>query len=154
MARVTSYYTGLVGKASPGNTYTGGESKELKASCWERTLESLRSFFEELRKVRVDASAAHLAATPLEINSLFLHCTLQELRVMREFKEMDWTGHPCNQRSLMDHLHATYLPRSILAAERGGGMENRVKDLEAAMKSGKSTMGQLRTDHTALAKRV
>ena len=79
---MASYYTGLVGKVSLGNIYTGGETKELKSSCWERTLESLRGFFEDLRRVQVDASAAHLAATPLNVNALFLHCPLQELRVI------------------------------------------------------------------------
>jgi hypothetical protein len=154
LSRIASYYTGLVGKASPENTYTGTEAAALKASCWERTLESLRGFFEELRKVRVDASAAHLAATPADVNALFLHCTLQELRVMREFKALDWAGHPCNQRSLVDHLHATYLPRSALAAQRGGGIDKRVTALETQVSSAKSTIGQLRADHTALAKRV
>ena len=46
------------------------------------------------------------------------------------------------------------MPRSVLAVKRGGGMEKRVKDLEAAVNTAKSTLDQLRTDHTALARRV
>ena len=151
--RVAVYYMGLVGNASPNNTYTGTEKKELKESCWKRTLQSLKAFFKELRAVRRSASSAQNAKTVQDMNAMFLHGTLQELRIMRLFKEHDWKNHPAIQQGLVEHIHQTYLSRSVwagTAAGKGGGVEARLVSLEEKHATAGKTAGQLRRDITAL----
>ena len=151
--RVAAYYMGLVGNASPNNTYTGTEKKELKESCWKRTLQSLKAFFKELRAVRRSASSAQNAKTVQDMNAMFLHGTLQELRIMRLFKEHDWKNHPAIQQGLVEHIRQTYLSRSAwagTAAGKGGGVEARLVSLEEKHATAGKTAGQLRRDITAL----
>ena len=151
--RVAAYYMGLVGNASPNNTCTGTEKKELKESCWKRTINSLKAFFKELRAVRRSASSAQNAKTVQDRNALFLHATLQELRVMRLFKEQDWKNHPAIQQGLVEHIHQTYLSRSAWAGTsggKGGGVETRLNLVESKLETQAKTVGQQRKDITAL----
>lgn len=105
------HYTTLLTRAAPSGTYT----KALKASCWKRTTAALRIFFEECRVARVHASGAHYFATPLKQNAAFLHGTLQELRVMKEFQTAGFGGHKLVKDGLLDHIYESYVCRDSVA---------------------------------------
>ena len=79
---VEAYYKHLLFKASlTGSTASAG----IKTSCRNLVVRSLRTLFKELQNVRVGVSSTHLCRTAVESNGLSLHCTLQELRAMKEF---------------------------------------------------------------------
>ena len=71
-----TYYHTLVGKALGLATSTTSSSDPVKKSCWKHALGLLRTFSEELKKVRAKATSAHICATCVESNAIFLHCTL------------------------------------------------------------------------------
>ena len=54
---------------------------------------SLRGFFVELRKVRVHASDAEYPGDFAKKHGIYLHSTLQELRIMEEFRAADFVRH-------------------------------------------------------------
>ena len=132
-----SYYHSLVAKATGSATSTAGAPEAVKKSCWKRALDSLRTLFEELKEVRVKAASAHLCPTVLEQNALFLHCTFQELRIMRAFCEDDWYDYPAVRSGLVQHLYDTYQPRT------GADLTSRVSSME-------NRQGQLRADLNTL----
>ena len=84
-----SYYHTLVAKATGSATATAPAPEAVKRSCWKRALGLFHTLFGELKEVRVKASSAHLCSTVLEQNALFLHCTFQELQIMRFFRKDD-----------------------------------------------------------------
>ena len=127
-----SYYHSLVAKATGSATSTASAPDPVKKSCWKRALDSLRTLFEELKDVRVKAASAHLCATVLEQNALFLHCTFQELRIMRAFREDDWYDYPAVRSGLVQHLYDTYQPRTgVDLTSRVSSMENRQGQLRS-----------------------
>ena len=132
-----SYYHTLVATATGSATLTSAAPEAVKKSCWKRALGSLRTLFEELKEVRVKAASAQLCATVVEQNALFLHCTLQELRIMRAFREDDWHDYPAVRGGLVQNLYETYQPRTGT-------------DLTARVSSMENRQGQLRADLNAL----
>ena len=130
----------MLTRVAPSGTYT----KSLKANCWKRTTAALWIFFEECRVARVHASGAHYFATPLKQNAAFLHGTLQELRVMKEFQTAGFGGHKLVKDGLLDHIYESYVSRDSVA---DASTELRTAGVEAA--AAKRAVGQLRTEFNA-----
>ena len=108
-AAFTDFHNDLLDKACPSGTAEC--SKEVKDQAWQVATSALLAFFEETRKVRAQASAATHARTPKETTAVFLHATLQEMRVMKEFQQKHFANHPRIQLLKMTHVFDTYVPR-------------------------------------------
>ncbi|KAL7537841.1 hypothetical protein ACHAXR_008130, partial [Thalassiosira sp. AJA248-18] len=137
-------YRELLNKACPGTTC----SKEMKATCWKVATGALRTFFDELRAVRVSASGAHLAGTPAKRGGLFLHATLQEHRILKEFMTTGFKQHPKVQEHLVQHVFDTYLPRAEVSASNGSVKSLQIKygELESKFEGHVTSLGSLRAD--------
>ena len=99
---------------------------------------SLKAFFDELRQVRVHAAGAERYRNRAYRNGTFLHCTLQELRVMREFCSMELERHKSVQDGLLEHIYETYQPRDST------DVTPRVKAIETKVEAHGITIGQQR----------
>ena len=97
---------------------------------------SLKVFFRELRHVRVHAAGAELHSDRAHCNGTFLHCTLQELRVMGDFCLSDLKRHKSVQDSLLEYVYETYQPRDSI------DVTPRVKALKTKVEAHITTIGQ------------
>ena len=79
---LTSYYMTLLSKVCKG----GKCSKVLQQACWEVTTGALKVMLDEVHKVRVHATSAHLIQGPGGMGT-FLCTTLQELRVLKDYQD-------------------------------------------------------------------
>ena len=69
--RFSAFYRKLLAKV-----YEGGKcSKALKKSCWGVSTGAFHVMLDEVRKVRVHASSAHLLPSPQDMG-IILHATL------------------------------------------------------------------------------
>ena len=107
LAEFKQYYEDLVHKASLGKTATPA----VKKQCWGHVVKCLKVLFDELYKARAGAQAAHRVSNRRKQTALFLHFTLQEVRVLDEFKATEWKKHPKILANLTEHLVETYQPR-------------------------------------------
>ena len=92
----------LFKKACQGESCT----KEGREQCWHRAMGGLKAFFDELRHARVHAVWAELHSNRAHRNRTFLHCTLEELRVMKEFQYAELKRHKF-QDGLLKHIYET-----------------------------------------------
>ena len=99
----------LLEKACQG----GSCSKKVREQCWRRAMRSLKAFFDELWQVRVHAAGAEHHRDRAYRNGTFLHCTFQEMRVMQEFRSMEFERHKSVQDGLLEHIYETYQPRDL-----------------------------------------
>ena len=99
---------------------------------------SLKAFFLELRKVRVPVTGAEYHADIARKHGILLHCTLQELRVMEEFRAADFVRHQSVQDGMLEHIYETYQPRDST------DVTPRAKALETKIKAQALTIGQHR----------
>ena len=74
-------------------------------------MEILKAFFGELRKVCLHATGAEHHSDRAHGNGTFLRCTLQDLRVMKEFRSADLERYKVVQDGLLEHMYETYRPR-------------------------------------------
>ena len=58
----------------------------LQQACWEVTTGVLKVMLDKVYVVRVHATSAHLMQGP-EGMGTFLHATLQELRVVKDYRD-------------------------------------------------------------------
>ena len=86
---------------------------------------------------------------------LFLHATLQELRLLKEFKEASIKNHPLIRSSMATHLFNTYIPwtKLELAKSSTTSLEikcNKLDKLLAAQRklidANSTAVGNLRRD--------
>ena len=67
----------------------------------------------EIRKVRVHATSTHLLPRAKGVG-LILHATLQELRMLKEFKVVLIKNYPLIPSSMFTHLFNTYIHKTEL----------------------------------------
>ena len=115
-------------------------TSKVRAQCWHRAMGGLKSFFDELRKVRVHASGAEFHTNIARKHGMFLHCTLQALRIMQEFREADFERHKSVQDGMLEHIYETYQPRD------SSDVTPRVRALETKVDAQAVTIGQQRGD--------
>ena len=107
---------------------------------------SVRGFFLELRGVRVHASGAEYQDDFAKKHGRYLHSSLQELRVMHEFRSADFVRHRSVQNGMMEHIFETYQPRD------GADVTSRVKTLKTKADEASKVLGQHRVDLNRLKK--
>ena len=140
------YHDTLLKRASASSSPTGN----TRIQCWDRSRQGLKVLFDELHKVRGRGVGAIRAATPAKATALYLHYTLQEFRVLQDFKTQNWSEHPKIVANLTEHILETYLPRdaqggtklTTLASDVGGLM-TRVQSLNVEVGKAKSKIGVL-----------
>ena len=86
----------------------------MKASCWKRTTDAVRILFKELSVAQVGAAGAQYHKTPAQQNACFLHHTLQELRVLKDFKDGDFGSNKAINEGLLDHMFESYVTRDTV----------------------------------------
>ena len=109
---------------------------KVRAQCWQRAMGSLRGFFLELRKVRVQATGAEHHTDYGNKHGILLHSTLQELRIMEEFRAADFVRHRMVQDGMIEHIYETYQLRDST------DVTPRVKALETKLEDQAKTIGQ------------
>ena len=120
---LTNLYHELLGKAYGKPPYP----KDAMATCWSLTMELLKVLFEELIKVRVMACAAHLHEDKLQRNGLFFFAALQEIKVMQEVQEHDFSRHS----KVLMHVFNTYVPKSLIVkkSDKTASLQTSLEDL-------------------------
>ena len=96
---------------------------------------SLRGFFLELRKVRVQATSAEHHGDYGNKHGILLHNTLQELQIMDEFRAADFIRYRTVQDGMIKHIYETYQPRDST------DVTPRVKVLETKLEDQAKTIG-------------
>jgi hypothetical protein len=90
VTEVSGFYLELVqarGSVEP-------RSKEIKTQCWALVTKLLHVMFTKIHEVRMFASElANVQGDYARVNGLYLYSVLEELRVLREFKAMDYRRH-------------------------------------------------------------
>ena len=86
-------------------------SPALFQACFDVATSALKVMLAEVHKVRVHASSARIMKGPQGLG-LFLHATLQELRVLKDFKEKKIENHHLLWAAMVTHLFNTYIPKS------------------------------------------
>ena len=139
---VSTHAKQVLTKACAGVSCTN----KVRAQCWHRAMGSVRGFFIELRAVRVHASGAEYQEDFAKKHGRYLHSSLQELRIMQEFRAADFVRHRSVQNGMMEHIFETYQPRD------GADVTSRVKILETKAEEATKTLGQHRADINRLKK--
>ena len=68
---------------------------------------------DEICKVRIQATCAHLLPGAKAVG-LIRHATLQDLRILKEFKVALTENHPLIRSSMVTHLFNIYIPKTEL----------------------------------------
>jgi len=89
-----------------GTENPGAPAEKL---CWKIVTLCIRTLFVELRKVRVEAEAAHTSED--NANGLYLWGVLQAHRVMKDFADKNFSMHPAFYPQLMMFLFENGTPR-------------------------------------------
>ena len=79
---LTAFHKKLLAKVCGEKTC----SVALLQACWDVAMGALNVMLDEVHKVRVHTSSTHLIQGPEGLGR-FLHVILQELRVLKDFKE-------------------------------------------------------------------
>ena len=117
VTKVAGFYLELVqarGSVEP-------HSKEIKTQCWAVVTKLLHVIFTEIHEVRMFASElTNVQGDYARVNGLYLYSVLEELRVLREFKAMDYRRHEKYGSVMTMYLIETALPRSEFEARKDG----------------------------------
>ena len=117
VTEVSGFYLELVqarGSVEP-------HSKEIKTQCWALVTKLLHVIFTEIHEVRMFASElTNVQGDYARVNGLYLYSVLEELRVLREFKAMDYWRHDKYGSVMTMYLIETALPRSEFEARKDG----------------------------------
>ena len=117
VTEVSGFYLELVharGSVEP-------HSKEIKTQCWALVTKLLHVIFTEIHEVRMFASElTNVHGDYARVNGLYLYSVLEELRVLREFKAMDYRRHEKYGSVMTMYLIETALPRSEFEARKDG----------------------------------
>lgn len=89
-----------------GTENPGAPAEKL---CWKIVTLCIRTLFVELRKVRVEAEAAHTSED--NANGFYLWGVLQAHRVMKDFADKNFSMHPAFYPQLMMFLFENGTPR-------------------------------------------
>ena len=118
----TGFYNKLFAKVCEG----GQCSKALKSACWGVATGSVRMMLDKVCKVCAQATSAYLLPEA-QAMGLFLHDTLQELRIFKEFKEALIENHPLICSSMVTHLFNTYIPKRELDLAKSSTVSLEIK---------------------------
>ena len=106
---LTGFYSKLL-----ATVYEGGKcSNALKSACWGVATGTFHVMLKEVCKVRVQATNAYLLFV-VQAMGLFIHATLQEPKILKEFKEALIKHHPLIHSSMVTHLFNTHIPKTKL----------------------------------------
>ena len=90
---------------------------------------------------RVGGAGAQYYTDPLQQNASFLHHTLQELRVLKEFKDSGFGGNKAVKEGLLDHIFESYVSRDSVV-NSAAKLKTALDAAEAATRA----VGQLRNE--------
>ena len=90
---------------------------------------------------RVGAAGAQFHTTPVEQNACFLHHTLQELRVLKEFRDGGFGGNKAVKEGLLDHMFESYVTRDVVADSSA-----KLKTAGDTAEATRQAVGQLRKE--------
>jgi hypothetical protein len=137
---VSSFYQELLSDKCPDGAVCLKATQQI---CWKQTTSALRVVFEELQEVRVSASAANLRSGSVR-NGAYLHATLQECRILKEFQDADFQNHDKIRFQGLGEVYKNYVSKDELAAASllatslktaHTGLEGRLKKQEEKMES-------------------
>ena len=132
------YHSELLAKTCPDS---GKLTAAMRASCWKRTTGAVRILFEELRVARVGAAGAQFYSTPVEQNACFLHHMLQELRVLKEFRDGGFGGNKAVKEGLLGHIFESYVTRDAVTDSLA-----KLKTAGDTAEAARQAVGQLRKE--------
>ena len=90
---------------------------------------------------RVGAAGAQYYTNPVEQNACFLHHTLQELRVLKEFKDGGFGGNKAIKEDLLDHIFESYVTRDAVTDSTA-----KLKSAGDTVEAARQAVGQLRKE--------
>ena len=102
-----AFYKKLIAKICGEKTC----SPAFLQACWDVATGALKVMINEVHKERVHTSSAHTMKSPEGLGR-FLHATLQELRVLKDFKVKMTENHHLVRAATATHLFITYIPKS------------------------------------------
>ena len=70
-------------------------------------VKALRVLFNELHWVRSGARSAHMIKDARKQTTVYMYHTLQEVRILKEFKTDEFRNHPKILANLLEHLVET-----------------------------------------------
>ena len=129
-------------------------SLALLQACWDVATGALKVMINEVHKERVHTSSAHIMKGP-EGLGLFIYATLQELRVLKDFKEKKIGNHYLVRAAMVNHLFNTYLPKSEMDLSKSdtssleikcNELENIVKVQKKLIDNNTTALGNLRKE--------
>jgi hypothetical protein len=116
ITEIDGFYRDILGKSG-----APPQPVAVKASCWGLVTKLLRVLFKEIHKVRVEAAGLeNIRDDPARVNGSYLYAALEELCVLREFKEHEYRQHPKFHHFVVMHLFDTALPRAVFEARTDG----------------------------------
>jgi hypothetical protein len=130
-------------------------SKACKVQCWALVTKLLKTVFKCTAKVRsVATEAGGKDMDPLCSNGYFLYAALEELRVLREFKEAKWRRHEEFGFNMLGFVFENSVSKSVLDARPNpvlkiNGLDEQLKGIRGTMDHMQTNLGQIRT-HTGM----
>ena len=127
---LTAFYKKLLAKVCGGKTC----STALIQACWDMSTSTLKVMLDEVHKVRVHASSAHLMQGPRGLG-WFLHATLQEW-VLKDFREEMIENHHPVPEAMVTHLFNTCITKSEIDLSKlnTSSLEIKCNELESTVK--------------------
>ena len=107
-------------------------------------MKALRVLFNELHRVRSGAPSAHMITDARKQTSVYMYHTLQEVRILEEFKTDEFRNHPKILANLLEHLVETYQPRDDSGLTQVGALKRLVQDLISKVNEQARDITQLR----------
>ena len=93
LPQLATVYEEMVNNASGENAATS----TMEADCWKVVTRTLKTFFKQIRKVRVHTESAILCGYANRSMGMFLNAALQELRLEEDLMKQGWCKHPLIQ---------------------------------------------------------
>jgi hypothetical protein len=129
-------------------------SAKAEASCWKVSLTMVKTWLEEMWKVRAPAKHAYATLTDVdEINATYLYATIRAHGVMAEFRKYNFRRHPRVYPGMVQHIFNTYVTKDDIASsntscsrltQRCQQLETTVDNLKKLQDNQASTIGDLK----------
>ena len=154
---ISSFYRYLLTTTyGVGVTY----SAKAEAACWKVTLKSLKTWLEEMWKVRAPAKHAYSSLRDNhEINATYLYGVIQAHGVMVDFKNHGFRRHPKVYPEMVQHIFNTYVTNDDVASssstcsrltQRCQQLETTLDTLKRAQDSQATTIADLKRQIASL----
>ena len=125
----------------------GGEhpSEACKTQCWALVTKLLKTVFKCTAKVRsVATEAGGKDMDPLRSNRYFLYAALEELRVLREFKEAKWRRHEEFGFNMLGFVFENSVSKSVLDARPNPVLK--INEFDDQLKGIRTTVDHMKTN--------